>query len=594
MLITKPHPYEEMIEHFMLLSSNELSNVEKGLLKIILIEIFTALSLGHSCLNLEHFLKLDNAYSVEMINNILEKSGLFAKILLFQDQSLSKLNLTSQDIKPFCVVTDSDNLLLYVTRYWYYELFIARTYRKLTSFGKVITQELDEHFKEVEYLSTTFGFPNFDQFNAIKTAVTNKLSIITGGPGTGKTTSIMLIIWLAHRIYLNKDLKIKICAPTGKAASRIKEAIKSNLPFLNSLGLNTDMFERLLLDTNNFITLHRLLGYLSNNIYFKHNQENPIEEHILIIDEASMIGLPLFYKLLRAIDHDNTLHVIFLGDKNQLSSVEEGYVFASIIERAQEFNDGNVAYLKESKRSGGDIVRLSNAILEKNFEECMSILKSSSIVSLKDINLPHLINDIFSEEACSYFNYLNYIEKLTLPLSLDEVKKLFKTLNKFIVLTTTNEGKFGVKNLNFYIENVVKNKLSSNSVWYSGRPIIILKNDYNLNLNNGDIGICIIENNLPYVIFEDGLKFNINLIHNFEVAYAITIHKSQGSEYENVAIIFDANSHDENNSIYTNQTLYTAITRARNTLRIYAKELELKNAIITQATRASGLLLLTY
>jgi exodeoxyribonuclease V alpha subunit len=175
-------------------------------------------------------------------------------------------------------------------------------------------------------LSQKNGLPNIEQLQAIEASCRKKFSIITGGPGTGKTTTVTLLLWALYYLY-GSDLSVKICAPTGKAAVRVRDSILNSIERLRIDGnglVDVSCFAGLINDNSNFGTIHKLLGTQSRQIYFRHNHKNQLEQQVLIIDESSMVGLPLFSKLLDAVNSSTIQHIIFLGDKNQLSLWKKG------------------------------------------------------------------------------------------------------------------------------------------------------------------------------------------------------------------------------------------------------------------------------
>ncbi len=560
------------IANYLLKLANPSLNLEqKNLCYIIINRLFVQIEQGHSCLNLTTEIEINTVIDTLLISDL-------ATIINIGEEL---------PIKPLVIVkTKEDIYLLYITRYALYEQEIVRSLQNLT-------QDKDDlninNYQPLYQQLCDINFPNQEQLESIANCCKNQLSFITGGPGTGKTTTVTLLLWLLTMLYSNTQLKISICAPTGKAANRVKESMHNSLKTLSTL--DTSIFINYFNDNAiSFTTIHTLLGYIPNSIYFKHNQTNLLDLDILIVDESSMISLPLFYKLLLAINPKRTKHIIFLGDKNQLSSVEEGYVFASIIDQTNKFN---INALKISKRNNSSIGTLAHLILEQQEIAVIEYLNQNNM--LFPLQLNHLLNKLFDSNIENSFSpYINYINATT--KSDHNNTKQFAIANNLIfqhyqnlaVLCLVNKGKFGVENLNQQIERKIKLSLNVTSEWYCGRPIIILENDSSLDLNNGDIGICCYQNKRFVIIFEDGRVFIPEILPKYQLAYAISIHKSQGSEYNNAVVILNELD-DINSPLYNKELLYTAVTRARLTVNIYSTPTIITQTIKHKTVRESGI-----
>ncbi len=571
-----------------------LSIEEREYFTIIADLIITGLNHGHSCVDLRnicHCLQLSN----KEIIALLIKSKLASVYEL--GSGLAPMPLTILKLK--------NKELVYITKYLHYELAISNKIHQLTSeYSEVQTNlQFINAIRLLHEISLKHNLPNLEQLQAIENSAKQKFSIITGGPGTGKTTTVTLLLWLLGQIY-GQELKIKVAAPTGKAANRVQESIRNSIRFFKDkqLALEYSLLENLLADSGNFSTLHKLLGYQANSIHFKHNQKNPLDLDVLIIDESSMIGLPLFSKLLNAINPGRIKHLIFLGDRNQLSSVEEGYVFASLVESSQNafmpiqydlFSEISPSILRElviSNRNKGDIGKLSQAILKEDIPKVFELLANSQAISLHEIRLPHIIRETLASKPNSVIEYLNYA-KLFDSTSM-EPSELFSRLSKQIILCLTNQGVFGVENLNTQIEKSIRRILAINEEWYTGRPIIILENDYSLGIFNGDIGIAICKEGKTSIIFDNNLEYIPEVLPKYRLAYAITIHKSQGSEYDHVNIVLPEISISEEQQLLSRELIYTAVTRARTSITLFATIAAIEAAIVNKTIRTSGLGLL--
>ncbi len=586
-------------------------SIDQDNLQLIINQLFVDLEAGHSCSKLSD-LALNIAMDSAGVLDNLRQSGIVGVINFHNNDNLLNVNFNS-GIFPLSIIKTNDDHLIYISKYLAYEVNIVK---KIDQFNNAVLIQNNSNFTQcidsLKQLSKDNGLPNMEQLNAIITSATQQLSIITGGPGTGKTTTVTLLLWLLYQLYGN-DLQVMICAPTGKASSRVKESIISSISYLEQKKLDTACFNNLLTH-DSFSTIHKLLGYIHQSIYFKHDANNPLDIDVLIVDESSMISLPLFSKLLSACDSKRIKHIIFLGDKHQLSSVEEGYVFASLL----NIKLLSITELLISNRNQGDIGRLANAILLQNYVEINIIINTSTQIKLIPAKVSNLHHALFSDENSLFMQYLNFVAKLAVmheinytfesnsvnnevvtDLALDNkdeiYSKLFKQFTTQSVLCLTNVGRLGAQNLNQYIEKHVKLHLAVRDEWYTGRPIIILENDYSLGLNNGDIGICMVNAGHVIVVFENGRECIPEILPKYSLAYAITVHKSQGSEYQHVNIVLAGNNDNGNaKDLLSRELIYTAITRAKKSIVIFGDTTVLEHAIAKETIRNTGIDIIKY
>jgi exodeoxyribonuclease V alpha subunit len=542
------------------LADSDLSSIDKTNLTQIIEYLFTDISNGHSCSKLSD-LSSSISLSPNDITRLFKKSGI-----------ASDFSIKNTALKPLSILKIDNDYLVYISKYLNYEISIKEQIKLLTKSYTNLDDNYQNSIKILDEISYNNKLPNIEQLEAIKTSIHNKLSFITGGPGTGKTTTVTLLLWLFYQVY-GCDIKIKLAAPTGKASKRVKESLQSNIEalskYLDIVAINK------LLESESFVTIHKLLGTKNDSIYFRHNQNNKLNLDILIIDESSMVSLPLYSKLLEAIDSHTIRHIIFLGDKNQLSSVEEGYVFASLISPNSHdlFTDhGNISELIQSKRSSNDIGNLTKAVLNNNLDIIKSMLDNSDNIKLYKPKLNTILDNYLNSQSLN--DYFISVQS--------DTTNIFDKFNRQCILCLTNVGILGSYNLNLQIEKHIKQKLATIDTWYSGRPIIILKNDYALGLNNGDIGICVIKDGIIQIIFEDGRAFIPEILPKFDLAYAISIHKSQGSEFNHAYVVIP-------NTKCSRELLYTAVSRAKNHLTIFSTNNIIKEAIANPTIRNTGL-----
>ncbi len=495
------------------------------------------------------------------------------------------------------------NKNLYLQRYFHYEekvfenlkLFISHN-EELEIKNKLIAQKT--------YVQKLFSASSEIDWQMIAglSAVLNRFTIITGGPGTGKTTTVAKFLSLLLR--LNSDLRVALAAPTGKAAARMAESLK------NSTALDEE--SKKIIQQFEPSTIHRLLKVNRNSIHFKHNKENPIPYDLVIIDESSMIDIALFSKLMDAIP--NTAKIVLLGDKNQLASVEAGSLFGDLClaqnqlnlfskERAQfinQFIDADAAKisseyitdknhllfekvieLQKSYRfsDDGGIGKLSKAIISNNRKNVISFFENTD----KEVE----IDTEYSEENFKDFikGYEDYIRET-------DIQKAFEKLNQLRVLCAVREGPQGIYAVNSQVENylIEKNLISRTGEFYENRPIIITGNNYELSLFNGDIGIVRSdENGKLRVWFEDENNELKSVLPAYitaaETVFAMTIHKSQGSEFEKVFVILPDL---EDNPLLSRELLYTAVTRAKKEVIVQSRKDLFLKCIERGVERSSG------
>jgi exodeoxyribonuclease V alpha subunit len=545
-----------------------LSDCLRGLVEIM--------ATGHSGLILEDYLlkhNLTNDDDISLINliQILKKSN----ICDFHSANTIKY----KHILILVELKHDKSTILYFNRYYNYEINIAQKIQQLILPSQLSYNEIKT---TIDRLQLPEDFPNQEQINAILAIAMNKLAIITGGPGTGKTTTIFVLIIVLLRLY-NSELRIAIIAPTGKAVNRANESVINSLNlFLNKIVIKDD--EKSNINQIDYKTIHKLLGHTNLANTFKYNQNNYLDYDVIIVDESSMVSLSLYNSLLNAINPHRIKHLIFLGDKNQLSSVEEGYVFADLITYYEIISQNsilptiNVNYLTTSNRNIGDVALFAKAILEEDITTVQHIINNSQYIKQKDNQLNLILTDLLSPS----YHLSKYIELIQQGA---DFSQLATSLKQFIILCDKNIGVLGVDNINKILDNYICDELNCQDTWYHGRAIIILENNSALDLVNGDIGICLHDGDSYKVQFSNGKTIVPQLLPKHSLAYAITIHKSQGSEYDNVIMILG----DSNKNSLTKEIIYTGITREKNSIILYAKHDCLTNAIYNKSNRYSGL-----
>ena len=470
------------------------------------------------------------------------------------------------------LILDADGRL-YLHRYWCYETTLTEQLLSLAS------ESIEPGRCQLEQLfPMEQGGKNW-QREAAKTALNRRLCIISGGPGTGKTSTVVKILALL-RLQPNGDtLRIALAAPTGKAAARMQESIHHAS---ESLPIDPAQRESL---PNQASTLHRLLGSIPNSHHFRHNRNNPLPLDLLIVDEASMIGLALMAKLLEALPPHARL--ILLGDRDQLASVEAGAVLGDICAGAGSNKPlaKCIALLKESYRfsSESGIGRLATIINQGAAEQVMPLLHDKTVTDIAHLKHP--------EEALQ-LSTAAYADFLQLVAEARPWPELFQAFNRFRLLTARRTGPTGVESLNQAIEHHLRHQggITAAGDWYPGRPVMITRNDYNLHLYNGDLGITLMNKGALTVIFPNGSDTYIQVpparLPEHETAFAMTVHKTQGSEFDQVLLMLPS----EDSPLLSRELLYTGVTRAKEQVTLCAAEPILLSACRRKHQRSSGLM----
>ncbi|MDM8567560.1 exodeoxyribonuclease V subunit alpha [Candidatus Halobeggiatoa sp. HSG11] len=561
--------FSDLDIHFAKLMAELSDNSDEILLGGALVSYYN--NQGSSCVNLH--LLAGKPFPPES-----DTSTILCPQLLHWETSLINCNVVGSpgDCTPLIL----NNHRLYSYRYFNYEFTLAARIHSLININDINYQILSKGLERL------FSKQPSKQKEAAYLAVSHNFCIISGGPGTGKTATVIKI--LALLLEQSSNLNLVMVAPTGKAANRLKEAITKKLP-----SLDCDSTIKAAIPTEAY-TIHRLLGSKLNSPYFHFSANNPLPYDVIVVDEASMIDLALMTKLMQAVP-DNA-RLILLGDKDQLASVEAGTVLgdicaasliqSSVIDNSQltvsnsKLNDINSSIIlldksyRFSEQSG--IWKLAQAVKQGDGETALQVLKSTEYPDV----------EWHSTESSS--DLIKYIST-NFSILESEPEIALQQFDKFRVLCATRHGSYGILNINQSIENYYRQSGQIKAHRYHGQPIIIKRNDYHLNLFNGDIGIIFNIAGQQKAIFQDATgqlrEFWPNRLPEYETVYAMTIHKSQGSEFEKVLMILP----EHFSPVLTRQLIYTGITRAGKTISIWGNEQIFTQAITTEVNRSSGL-----
>jgi len=530
---------------------------------------------------------------------------------------LVKSGLVGQGEGDTPLVLDRESRL-YLRRYWEYEKSVIRFIQE-----RADTVPPDINYprlaRDVQNLfpPLTTGKTDWQKIAAIM-AVTRSFSVISGGPGTGKTSTVAGILFLLLRQYENKQkLRIVLGGPTGKAASRLQEAITST-------GLLQDM-----IDIPQATTLHRMLGPIPHSPYFRHNGENPLAADLIVIDEASMVDLPLMAKLMQAVP--DSARLILLGDRHQLASVQPGSVLGDICnteimysfstafsQKISDITGDSLPAASTCTREGlfpgmqdsfvelidnyrfsdaSGIARLSRVVKDGDGDEALQLLLADKTdqVSWSDIPTPAELE----KKLRNWAGFSDY----ALMQHTQEPDACFAVMDNFRILCGLRRGPYGMENINGLLARFLASgnntpshpssyQFNHAAHFYAGQPVMITRNDYNLKLFNGDVGIILPPPDRKealrcYFMEKSGTIRNIALplLPEHETVFAMTVHKSQGSEFARVLLILP----DQDSPLLTRELLYTAITRARGKVEIWSRKEIFTAAVKRQVNRTSGL-----
>ncbi|MDC8772658.1 exodeoxyribonuclease V subunit alpha [Roseateles albus] len=471
-------------------------------------------------------------------------------------------------------------------------------------------------------------------------ALNGRMSLITGGPGTGKTYTVARLLALLFAVDPEPQrLRVGLAAPTGKAAARLKQAIDSALGDLQTqLGSNLPL-QQLATQIGPARTLHSMLGARPDTRKFKADAAHPLALDVLIVDEASMIHLEMMSALLEALPAGCRL--ILLGDKDQLASVEAGAVLGDLCTDAElgRYLPATAAYaqavtgqaiapeyqasqasklaqqtvmLRRSHRFGGPIGQLALAVNRGDARAASELLRFGEREILHELqppNLAALLRLAVQGRPGAEGGYRRYLELVKQgPAQPDAagfeqwVGQILTAFERFRLLCAVREGQFGAIVLNQAVEQALSEQrlLVKRGEWYEGRPVMVTRNDVSLGVFNGDIGIVLrpqresagTEGSAQRLraYFSDGAKLRsvaVSRLADVETAFAMTVHKSQGSEFEHTVLVLPT----EPSRVLTRELVYTGITRARKAFTLvngwppgFAK------ALAQRTRRASGLL----
>jgi exodeoxyribonuclease V alpha subunit len=496
---------------------------------------------------------------------------------------------------------------LYLYRYWEYQEELAGGIK-----NRITDETCGSPTKSLpERLNRIFPAVNDDSVDwqkvAALAAARRRFCVITGGPGTGKTTTVAKILALLTEQNRGQTFRAALVSPTGKGAARLQEAMQRSKQVLAC----EERVKAMIPDKAS--TIHRLLGPAAGSPYFRFNAQNPLSLDAVVVDEASMVDLALMSKLVQALL--SRAYFILLGDKDQLSSVEAGAVLGDICDtgRSHSFSKRFCAEIQKSTgyeiRGSKSTAGMSDSIVQLTrsyrFAEESGIASASRAVNQGDADAALRIlqeekyGDLHWRPLPSPKSLLHALkdrglEEFHFLFQVSDPQEAFEHLDRFRVLCALRQGPFGVRAVNAFVEHLLREQklLRGEGKWYRGRPVLIARNDYNLHLYNGDIGVALPDPGADgelRVFFQapDGAlrAFHPVRLPEHETVYALTVHKSQGSEFDRLLLILP----DRDSPVLTRELIYTGITRAREEVEVWGREDVFGEAVGRRTTRMSGL-----
>ena len=602
------HDYSPLARHFadFIERMNGKSAPELYLAALLVSDVIAG---GHICLNL--------ASHEKQTFQVGEKESIISPAIDAWERVLRLSPVVGRPGEFRPLILDETHRL-YTYRYWNYENKVADRIREMA--GTMIPPSPLFNPETCHALMERL-FPESispdghasGQIIAAFIALTRHLCLISGSPGTGKTTAVARILaFLLESSDNTKSFRIALVAPTAKAAIRLEESISKIKQVLRC-----PEWVKTLIPEQSW-TIHRLLGASADGTSYRYGEKNPLPYDIVVVDEASMVDLPLMSHLLEAIPYSSRL--ILLGDPHQLSSIEAGAVLGDIMGSGEK-NQYSQAFLNmfrdyagigtlspdETKRSfmtdsmveltrnyrirdESILGRFKKSVMMGDANEAVQLLESGGeALTWTEIPDPHALKSYVKTEIGRYLN--KYLRNVLKYSDIDEV---FLHFDAFRVLCALRGGLFGTIHLNRLLEDCMKEMSGDHPIpsFYPGKALMVTNNDYALQLFNGDIGLALADDKAKEhysVCFREPKgtfrKLSPYTLPEHETAFAMTVHKSQGSEYDRVFLFLP----DSDNPILNRELIYTGITRARFNLTVCSRKEILTRAISRKMERYSGL-----
>lgn len=467
----------------------------------------------------------------------------------------------------------------------------------------------DTHVMDEIALGSLFGDAASGDDSAQRAAVRQlshrRFGVLTGGPGTGKTTTVLRMLLMAQRHRQQAGLspaRIAIAATTGKAAQRLLTSLQDGKRQLHSrlldpgMGTETWSTELAQLPASDALTLHSLLGYRPYDGRFTRGRDLPLDADIVVVDEASMLDLSMLDALLQALPENAQLFLV--GDADQLTSIGTGSVLLDLV-AAMEGSDDLVRLQHGFRTQSPELPRLLTAARMGNVAAFKSAFDGIDAVWHRVVSAAQLASRLHA-----WAERLADLQPLRAGCAINEADALaaLDSLASQQLLCALREGGYGAVHANAVIERILRLQWQQldHAIWYPGRAVMVTRNDYGLKLFNGDVGICLTDADGGLRVWfeapagagvaDDGARraraFTPAALPSHESAFAITVHKSQGSEYAHVALLLPPNPQHQ---VLTRQLVYTGLSRARQAIELWSGDGALATALATPVRRIGGL-----
>ncbi|HYH35085.1 MAG TPA: exodeoxyribonuclease V subunit alpha [Nocardioides sp.] len=463
--------------------------------------------------------------------------------------------------------------LLYLDRYWQAEgAVVSDLHRRISLPAPEVDPARLEEALDLLFTDEAYA----EQRAAAEASARRRTSVITGGPGTGKTSTLARLLAVLQHL-ADRPLRVALAAPTGKAAARMSQAIvratddRSFPPGLRGgvQGLTAS-------------TLHRLLGVRPDSgTRFRHHRGNHLVHDVVVVDETSMVSLTMMARLLEALRPDARL--VLVGDADQLASVEAGAVLKDLVEGLPT-GAGVVSHLHRVHRFGAGIGELAEAVRGGDGDRAWAVLRQQPEgVELVDPADHSRIRHVVEEPALA----------LVRAAAAGDARATLAALEEHRLLCAHREGPSGVSHWNAEVERWLMDALGRDwlDTWYAGQPLLVNSNDYGLRLWNGDTGVVTATptDGVPRALFDDGSpggrSVPLSRLADVQTAHAMTVHRAQGSQFRDVTVVLPP----DDSLLLTRELLYTALTRAERTVRVVADRGAVTAAVEREARRATGL-----
>jgi exodeoxyribonuclease V alpha subunit len=486
------------------------------------------------------------------------------------------------EVRPLRLVGSS----LYLDRYWAEEVGVARA---LQAMAARPPSGVDPELLSGG-LSRLFGAEaSGRQSQAAATAVTHRWSVVAGGPGTGKTTTVARIVALICEQAAAAGGAfplVALAAPTGKAAARLQESVHAEAA---TLDVSAEVREALL--ALRASTIHRLLGWRpGSSSRFRHDRNQRLAHDVVIVDETSMVPLSLMARLIEALRSGARL--ILVGDPGQLASIEAGAVLGDIVGDPSRPPGPEIVVLDRVHRFGGGIARLASAIRAGDGDAVMDLLRAGAD------DVVWLDGDVAEQDALPLVSEpaLAAARATIAAARAGHAGEALEALGSFRILCAHRRGPYGVATWTARMEGWLAAELAGldpEDRWYVGRPLLVNENDYELRLNNGDTGVVVAHPDgrlaAAFARGAETIEHSPSRLGAVDTVYAMTVHKSQGSQFSRAAVLLPSARDGVVSRILTRELLYTAATRAQRQLILAGTEESVRAAVARPVARASGL-----